>query len=383
MNTRSRPLLMSLICLVIVACGESEPPVDTPSGSAAVAPTILPAAAVVVARVREVHPSFNYPAVVEAVQLARVRAEVSATIQEIHFSPGQLVEEGQLLIEFDSAEFQAAYDAAAAELLSANAKVEQSAANWARAEDLMPKGYISQQDYDGAKASIDSANAAVARAEAALQKAQLDLKHAALHAPFSGKISKANYAVGDYVIAQNPTQPEPLFELAQLDPIYVISSVELSTYHRFVLLRKQLQKEGVEIPELVIELALAGGEAYPHVGEFENWDNVSAPGSGTITGRAVFPNPDGLLLPGHNVTLKGQTIAVFNRVTVPQKAVMQDQQGYFVKVIDDNNILQRVNVDLGVRDGPDWVVLQGLEEGARVVTEGAPMIRDGTEIELQ
>jgi RND family efflux transporter MFP subunit len=383
MNTRSRPLLMSLICLVIVACGESEPPVDTPSGSAAVAPTILPAAAVVVARVREVHPSFNYPAVVEAVQLARVRAEVSATIQKIHFSPGQLVEEGQLLIEFDSAEFEAAYDAAAAELLSANAKVEQSAANWARAEDLMPKGYISQQDYDGAKAAIDSANAAVARAEAALQKAQLDLKHAALHAPFSGKISKANYAVGDYVIAQNPTQPEPLFELAQLDPIYVISSVELSTYHRFVLLRKQLQKEGVEIPELVIELALAGGEAYPHVGEFENWDNVSAPGSGTITGRAVFPNPDGLLLPGHNVTLKGQTIAVFNRVTVPQKAVMQDQQGYFVKVIDDNNILQRVNVDLGVRDGPDWVVLQGLEEGARVVTEGAPMIRDGTEIELQ
>ena len=116
-------------------------------------------------------PSFELPAVVEAVQMARVRPEITATIKEILFSPGQMVSEGQVLMELDKSQYQAAYDTAAAQLQSAQASLVESESTWARAEELMPQGYISQQDYDGARAGVDSARAAVASAKAAVNKA--------------------------------------------------------------------------------------------------------------------------------------------------------------------------------------------------------------------
>ena len=374
-------LSVSLLCVCLAACGG-----DKQTGPAAPekAPAVnLPANAIVVAGVREVRPSFEYPAVVEAVQLARVRPEISAVVAKIHFSPGQTVEKGDLLLEFDASTYQADYDASVASLESAQASYEQAQSNWDRAEELMPQGYISQQDYDKAQAALDGSRASVTELKARVARAKLDLAHTRIYAPFRGKISKPFYAIGESVIPNSPNSPQPLFTLVEMDPIYVTAGVQLAEYHKFVLLRKNMEDRGVVVPQLGVELRLAGGEAYPYEGTFEAWDNTSNQGSGTVTGRLLFPNPDGLLLPGNNVTIHGEALRSFRRVLIPQKAVMQDQQGYYVRVVDEGNKVARRNVELGIRYKDEWIVLDGLEEGAKVITMGAQMLKEGASVNLQ
>lgn len=377
-----RILLLVLIGTGLVACGGSEKAVDAAKPAAAAA-TNLPSSSIAVAAIREVHPSFEFPAVVEAVQMARVRPEISAVVKKVHFSPGQMVEEGQLLLEFDDATYKAANDAAEAQLQSAEASLVQSQSNWDRAEELLPTGYMSQQDYDRAKARLDSNIAAVAQARANIARTRLDLSRTSIHAPFSGKISKSYYSIGDAVVPNSPNSPHPLFTLVEMDPIFVNAGVQLSEYHKFVLLRLKLEEKGIDVPKLNVGLELSGGTEYPYTGRFEAWDNSSSASSGTIVGRVLFPNPDGLLLPGHNVTIKGRAVRSFTRVLIPQKAVMQDQQGYYVKIVDDKNEVARRNVKLGIRYRDEWIVLDGLEEGAKVITIGAPMLREGSKIKLQ
>ena len=339
----------------------------------------LPASAVHVTDRRKIQPQFRHPGVIEALQEARIRPQVTARLVATHFSAGDLVEEGDLLVELDASEYEAQLDAARADLLSAKANEQQARTNWKRAEELMPKGYISALDYDKAKASIDVASASVARAEAQLTKAQLDVDNTRISAPFSGRISKPRQAVGSLV------QPsgQPLFELIQLDPIYASASVDLSIYNTFALRLQELEAQGETIPEVELTLELAGGGTYPHSGRFENWSHQSDDSSGMIKGRALFPNPDGLLLPGQNITLVGRAMQAFERTMVPQAAVMQDQQGRYVMIVDANDTVQRQNIETGARDGADWAVRSGLEEGTRVIVQGGQSLRPGTRIALK
>jgi RND family efflux transporter MFP subunit len=375
-----RILISVVLGLGLVACGGDNK--TGPETASAPATINLPASSIVVAGIREVRPSFEYPAVVEATQLARIRPEISAVVKKIHFSPGITVQKGDLLLELDDATYQAEYDAAVASLQSSEASYVQAQSNWDRAEELQPEGFISQQDYDKARSAIDGARAAVAADKARLAQARLDLSRTRIHAPFTGKISKPFYSVGDSVIPNSPNSPQPLFTLVEMDPIYVTAGVQLSQYHKFVLLRKELESRGVIVPKLAVQLRLSGGAKYPYPGEFEAWDNTSTASSGTITGRILFPNPDSLLLPGNSVTIAGEALQSFKRVLIPQKAVMQDQQGQYVKIIDENNSVARRNVTLGIRYKDEWIVLDGLEEGARVIVVGAQMLREGATVNL-
>lgn len=376
-------LLMTVVLGVgLVACAGDDKKQAAQGQTAAPAAINLPASSIVVAGIKEVRPSFEYPAVVEAVQLARIRPEISAVVKAIHFSPGLTVNKGDLLLEFDDSAFVSANDIAEANLQSAEASFLQSKSSWDRAEELMPEGYISQQDYDKARAGIDSARAAVASARAETAKTRLDLGRTKIYAPFTGKISKPFYAIGDAVVPNSPNSPQPLFTLVEMDPIYVTAGVQLAQYHKFVLLRKELEARGIDVPPLAVSLLLSGDVEYSHKGTFEAWDNTSTVSSGTISGRILFPNPDGLLLPGNSVTIAGQALRSFKRVLIPQKAVMQDQEGYFVKVVDGNNAVARRNLTLGIRYKDEWIVLEGLEDGARVITVGAQMLREGAAISL-
>ncbi|WP_439136307.1 efflux RND transporter periplasmic adaptor subunit, partial [Pseudomaricurvus sp.] len=229
-----------------------------------------------------------------------------------------------------------------------------------------------------AKANVSVAKASVGKAQAQLEKAQLDIKHTKIYAPFSGRISKPAYAVGDNVTPSG----KALFELVQLDPIYIATSVELSKYNAIVMLRTKMEHEGREIPEFHVSLTLAGNVDYPEEGEFQNWSHESAESSGMIIARAVFPNPDGLLLPGQNVTVKGKAMQEVTRIVIPQTHVRQDQQGHFVLLVDNDQIIQRQNIDVGIRDGKDWAVKTGLDEGARVISPGMQGLKPGMAVTL-
>ncbi len=377
MNSRFAPLLTFFVALCLGACGK-DPASETPAATAPAA-LPMPASSISVVEIRQLRPQFSYPGVIEALQEAQVRPEVSARLTATHFTAGEVVEQGALLVELDQSQFIADLDAARAELQSAEANARQTQTNWERAEELKPQGYISDLDYDKAVAALDVAKAAVARAEARVEKAELNLEYTRIYAPFRGRISKPRHAVGNFV------QPmgKPLFELVQLDPIYASTSVDLGIYNSFVLRRDQWIREGREIPELELRLELAGAGTYPHVGTFENWSHQSDDSTGMIKGRALFPNPDGLLLPGQVITLVGQTIQTYERLMVPQMAVLQDQQGRYVLVLDEDDTVRRRNIEVGARDGADWAVIEGLEPGSRVIREGAQMLRAGTRVALQ
>jgi RND family efflux transporter MFP subunit len=376
-------MMMLTVTIMMTACGpqDSQPGAQTTVPESSGIP--IAASSLYPAELRLVRPSFRYPAVVEAVQYLKARAEISAVIEAVHFSPGELVEKGQLLIEFRVDDFQQALESANAGLQAAKAAAEQTAGNLARAQELKPKDYISAQDFDRAKARADSTAAAVLVAESELDKAKINLARTRLHAPFSGKISRFNYSVGEYVMSQSPTQPEPLFELVQLDPIYVKANVELGVYNRAMLIRKEMESSGENVQDLVIHLELAGKQEYPVTGNFVAWDNTSSVSTGTIAGRVLFDNPDGLLLAGESVIIKGETIVQINRIVIPQKAVVLDQQGHYVKIVDDDNTVQRRNIEVGIRVGSDWSLLSGLEEGDRVIIEGTQNFREGAEVEVQ
>jgi len=268
--------------------------------------------------------------------------------------------------------------AAEAELESASAAYAQAKTNWERATDLLPDGFISQLDYDEAKAKLDGTKAAVSQAKALVQKAQLDLDRTRISAPFSGRIGPPGHAVGDFV---SSLSVKPLFELVQLDPIYVDAAVEQGTYNRFVLLREKLEEAGTQVPELAVNIVLTGGEAYPYEGKFQSWDHSADAAPGMIVGRALFPNPDEILLPGQNVTVRGRAVQAVEGVFVPQRAVMQDQQGHYVIALGDDTAVRR-NIEVGIRDGVDWSVRNGLQAGDRVVVEGAQRLAPGTRVEV-
>ncbi len=380
MNPARKLFTACLFATVIIGCGKQEP--AAPDASAEPVARPVAASSVVEAQRRTLRPGFRLPGVIEAVQSASIRPEISATLRATHFAPGDLVEKGQLLVELDDAKYVAAVNAARAQLQSAQASATQARSNWERAKKLRPQGYISELDFDKAKASLDTSSAAIASAEAKLEQAELDLKHTKIYAPYSGRISKSNYAMGDLIVPSGPNSP-PIFELVQLDPIYASASVEQSTYNNFTLFRQKLTDEGLEIPEVTVQLELAGDNIYNHQGTFENWSHSSRGSSGTVTGRVLFPNPNGLLLPGTNVTIVGKAQQAMERVVVPQRAVSQDQQGHYVMVIDDDNTVQRRNIKVGAREGKDWAVRTGVEDGDRVIAEGANTFKPGTKVEIK
>jgi membrane fusion protein (multidrug efflux system) len=373
-------LVLGLALLGLLGgCGKSN---EAPPAQQAVEPargTPIASSSIAVAEIRTLRPKFEVPAITEALQSAEIRPEVQAIIKAIDFSVGDLVEKGDVLVELEPSKFEAQTDAAEAGLQSAQANLEQAENNWARAQKLKPQGYISDLDSDQAKSGVGTARASVARAEAELELARHNLSRTTITAPFNGKISRPYHAVGDLV---GPLAGQPLFQLVQLDPIYAVASIELSKYNEFVALRSKLSKEGVEVPDLEVYLELAGGQDYEYQGEFAAWSQAGKGSQGTISARVIFPNPEGLLLPGQNVMIRGEAAVKVDRVIIPQRAVQQDQQGYYVKVIDAENTVQRKNIQVGTRDGTDWSVLLGLEAGERVIVEGGASYKPGTVVDI-
>lgn len=378
-----RKLVIGLAVLGLLSgCGKStEAPSSQASAGASLA-TPIASTAITVTETRTLRPTFELPAITEALQTAEIRPEVQAILREMHFAVGDLVEKDDLLVVLDPSKYQAQLAAAEANLQAAHANLEQAENNWDRAKKLGPQGYISALDRDRAKSGVGTARASVAQAKAGVAEAQLRLSRTTIKAPFSGKISRPYHAVGDLV---GPLAIEPLFQLVQLDPIYARANIELSMYNDFVALRSKLTEDGIEIPDLEVFIELAGGQDYPYPGEFKGWSQSARGSQGTISGRVLYPNPKGLLLPGQNITIRGQAANKVERLVVPQRAVQQDQQGHFLKIIDQDNVVQRRNIQVGVREGTDWSIVPGsseLAEGDRVIAEGGSAYREGTTVEI-
>ncbi|MGE4552004.1 MAG: efflux RND transporter periplasmic adaptor subunit [Desulfovibrionaceae bacterium] len=369
---RLGPVLALLLAGILTAgCG------DTAKGPQAAA---TPEVSVVTIVPRSVTLSTQLSGRTSAFRIAEIRPRVSGLILKRLFTEGSNVTAGQVLYQIDPAPFQAELANAQADLGQAVAQLKSIGSKAKRYKELLGAKTVSQQDYDDASAALNELRASIAALQAKVDVARINLGYTRITAPIPGRIGKSSVTDGAIVTAYQST---PLSTIQQLDPIYV--DVPQSTTD-LLRIRARIAKGGVEHNaqgQNVVRLILENGAPYPLEGVLQFSDVTVDQTTGSVTLRAVFPNPDGLLLPGMFV------VAVVNEgveeqgILVPQQAVQRDHQGNpYALTVDAENKVQRRDLVLDRAMGDQWLVASGLDGGERVVMEGVQLIRPGSTVKV-
>ena len=310
-----------------------------------------------------------------ASQSAEVRPQVSGILQKRLFTEGATVKAGQPLYQIDARTLQAATQSAEAALAKARATAQTARSNADRNAELVKIDAISRQVFDESQAQVAQSAADVAVAQAALENARINLQYSRIVAPISGQTDLSAVLPGSLVTAN---QTQALTTISQLDPIYVDitqSSAEL------LELRRQWQAGlfgKVEARGAPVRLALEDGSMYPLTGTLQFTGAVVSQTTGAITLRAVFPNPDQVLMPGMYVRARLSTGESKEAIVMPQQAVQRDPAGKpSVQVINAENKIEKRPIRLGQALGTRWLVLEGLKAGDRVMVDGFQKARVG------
>ena len=256
-----------------------------------------------------------------AYESSEVRPQVAGLIKGLLFKEGSQVRAGQPLYQIDSATYRASFDQAQASLANAEANLTTAKLKADRYAGLVKIEAVAKQDADDATAAYKQALASVAQQRAAVQTARISLGYTTVTAPIGGRISKSNFTVGALVTA---SQADALATIQRLDPIYVDltqSSVDL------LKLRATLSKGGATPASAQVKLKLEDGSDYPQTGTLQFTDVTVDPSTGTVTLRAQFPNPDGVLLPGMYVRAVFDQAVDPNAILVPQQGITRDAKG--------------------------------------------------------
>lgn len=313
-----------------------------------------------------------------AYQSSEVRPQVGGVIQSRDFTEGSVVEEGQVLYHIDPRTYQADVDSAKASLERAQATLHTSQLQAKRYKTLVARKMVSQQDYDDAIATVGEDTADVTSAKAALKSAQINLDYTTVKAAISGRIGKSSVTKGALVTASQDTA---LATIQQLDPIYVDVTQSANDILR---IKRELASNGkaASAPDMaMVELIFDDGSVYEHQGKLQFTDVTVDESTGMVTLRALFPNPDELLLPGMFVKARLVESVARNAILVPQKAVSRDSDGKATAlVINDENKVERRELVTGQAIDHQWIVLQGLKTGDRVITSGLQKIQEGATV---
>jgi len=354
--------------LALAACGGKEAP-----SAAAAPPAPRVGYLLVAAQSQGLHT--DLAGRTKASQSAEVRPQVSGVLQKRLFTEGAWVKAGQPLYQIDSRTLEANVKSAQAALAKAKASAQSTSATAARNAELVKIDAISRQLHDESQAQAAQAAADVGVAQAALENARINLQYSQILAPISGQVDLSAVLPGALVTAN---QAQPLTTINQLDPIHVDitqSSAELLN------LRRQWQAGTfgkVEGNSAQVRLALEDGSLYPHAGKLQFTGATVSQSTGAITLRAVFPNPEGLLMPGMYVRARLSTGEVNEAIVLPQQAVQRDPAGNpSVQVINAENKIEKRRVTLGQALGAQWLVLDGVKVGERVMVDGFQKARVG------
>jgi len=315
------------------------------------------------------------PARTSAYETSDVRPQVSGLIQKRLFTEGSLVHRGQPLYQIDPSQYRAAVAQARANLANAEATAAAARIKADRYKPLAAIEAVAKQDYTDAFAAAQQAAAAVQQSRAALESAQINLRFTTVPAPITGRIGRSLYTVGALV---TQGQADPLAQIQRLDPIYV--DIQQSSSDELAL-RRSLARGGAIPASAEVRLKLDDGSDYGLTGTVEFSEATVDPSTGTVTLRARFPNPKGLLLPGMFVRAEFAQAINPHAFLVPQAGVQHDVKGNATVLLvgPGNKVVQR-KVTAARTQGNDWVVTAGLKPGDKVITEGTAKALPGATV---
>ncbi|MCU0894177.1 MAG: efflux RND transporter periplasmic adaptor subunit [Rhodospirillales bacterium] len=362
-------ILLAALALLAGCDGQSQtPPPQPPPPGVTVAPVTR----------AEINPVFEVVGQTEAVDEVDLRARVQGFLVERAFDEGDDVRQGALLFAIEKAPYEAALAAAAASVDQAEAAVARTKKDLERARILFSRGNVSEKTLDDAVAAERDARAQVAAAEARQREARLNLGYTDIYAPIDGRIGRAAYSVGNLVGPDS----DVLATLVKLDPIYAVFNVSERLYlsYKQGAAARAEAATGAQAGPPVPRLRLANNHDYPHAGQIAFVDNRVDPMTGTIAVRAIFPNPEKLLVPGIFVTVRLSDREPEPALLIPQAAVQEDQAGRFVLVAKPDNTAEVRRIATGERSGVSWQVTDGLSEGELVIYEGIQKVRPGSPI---
>ena len=302
----------------------------------------------------------------------QIRSRVSGNIVEKYIVGGQFVSAGQPLYRIDSRQYESALLQAQAVLAQSEATLNNARMDLGRYQQLYASAAISEQTLSTQQAQVNAYEAAVAANAALVRQAQENLDDTVIYAPMSGQLSVDDVAMGTFVSAGTTT----LVSMGTSNPIFAQFSLSENEYLNFV---EQAAKTG-GISSVVVELTLSNGSKYPIIGHIVTSDRALAQQTGTLTVKALFDNPDGLLLPGMfaRVSLIGDTLP--NAILVPERAVQQLLGKSFVMLVGPDNKAVARTITLGEKIGSYYVVKDGLDTSDIVVVEGLTTLQEGGDL---
>jgi membrane fusion protein (multidrug efflux system) len=341
-------------------------------------PAAPPAVGVVTIQPQSVRLESDLPGRTSPFQVSDVRPQVNGVIQARLFQEGANVRAGQLLYRIDPAPYRATYDQALAQLSNARASLVTAKLKAERYADMVRINAVSRQDADDARALADEASANVQQQTAAVESARINLAYTRVTAPISGRIGVSSVTQGALV---TNGQTSALTTIQRLDPIYVDVA---QTAVELLALKDDMARasgQGGVTPSVAVRLQLGDGRDYPLGGRLQFTDVTVDQTTGSVTLRAIFPNPKAVLLPGMYVRAKVVEGVDPNGVLAPQQAVTRDEKGRATAmVVDAQGRAQARILTMAGAIGNQWRVTDGLKPGDRLILTGGANAKPGAPV---
>ena len=363
-----RCLCLGAVLLLAALSGCGEPTQKAESGQPSPDVTIVKVGAELL------KPALTFTGRVQARDRVDLRARVEGFLEKRLFTEGQDVKEGDLLFTIEKGQYRAAIEQINGTILKAEAALKLWNVEVQRQQTLVTKEVGTQAKLDQVHAKQGEAQGDLAQQKAALDNAQLNLEYTDIRAPIAGRIGRSTFSVGNFVTPSAGT----LATIVSQDPIYVTFPV---TQREMLAIRSKTKSSGAANNDAVIHIQLADGSRYPTPGKVNFVDVTVNQGTDTVQVRAVFPNPDRILVDGQLLNVVAESGNPESALVIPQQAIQADQSGTFVLVVDADNKVEVRRVQIARGSGDRVTVVKGLSTGEKVMTEGIQKVRPGQTVQ--
>jgi RND family efflux transporter MFP subunit len=371
---RAARFAAAVAAAALAGCGQGQPPKGADAA---------PAVTVAKPAQRTVVDQDEYVGRFVAVDSVEIRSRLSGYLSAIYFTDGQMVKKGDLLFSIDRRPFEIALEQMKANLAQARANLAFTEGDLQRGQQLLGNKTITEQAYDQRTQARSVAAAAVKAQEAMVNSAELDLnEYSELRSPIDGRIGDRRVAVGNLVTGGTSGATTLLATIVSVDPIrfeFSFDEAQYLRYQRFAMSNKQAGVDG----GVAVSLKLIDESDFVHNGKIDFVDNVIDRSSGTIRGRAVFANTDGVFTPGMFGRIRVPGSPPYTALLIPDAAIGTEQARKYVLVVDDKNVARQRYVTIGQLDGGLRVVKDGLSPADRVIVNGLMRARGDQEVTPQ